>query len=348
MGERHHGDEGMNEIELVRRAMPEMPLDEAGAQERARARLQIKIDQAERDLRKTPEERRRRPRHPLRWGAAAAAVIAAVLAAQAILPPRHGGPAVSAASQLRQLSRLAATRSVTIPEGSYLFSSMEDLGIGGGTELTQPGSVDGVVNYDLWVRNRSQFWQAADGSGHLEKTVLSSSFVSPADHEAWLDAGSPPLPQPGKVTTEDFGPGEIKFYDLTQAPTDPEALTPLIRGDDLIEHDPGIANTLYAIGTLLAQGTASAELRAGLLQVAASLPGVRSLGTVTDPLGRSGIGFAASRGDVQAELIFDPDTSVLLAQQRRALAGEQAGSLLEWQAYTGSGIVDQIGEIPGG
>ena len=162
------------------------------------------------------------------------------------------------------------------------------------------------------------------------------------------------------------------------------------------------------VGDLLRETSASPELRAALFKVAAGIPGVKLLGTVTDSDGRSGTAIAfphPARGDeentaggsvpaseasatpspapagsdaespaptasgdgspapsdspspspsssppeipgrvrfartVLNELIFDPDTSGLLAEQTVLVRPDGSTKLLLWSDYLLSGVV---------
>ncbi|SEG38340.1 hypothetical protein SAMN05444920_102806 [Nonomuraea solani] len=63
------------------------------------------------------------------------------------------------------------------------------------------------------------------------------------------------------------------------------------------------------------------KVRAGLMRLLADYPGVRRLGTVTDSIGRSGVGLAASfeaadgRGTIQRDLVFDQETGAVLGSR---------------------------------
>jgi hypothetical protein len=52
-----------------------------------------------------------------------------------------------------------------------------------------------------------------------------------------------------------------------------------------------------------------------LYQLVADLPGVELVFDVKDSLGRDGVAVAYTHAGVRDELIFDPDTSQLLAEQ---------------------------------
>jgi hypothetical protein len=66
---------------------------------------------------------------------------------------------------------------------------------------------------------------------------------------------------------------------------------------------------------LLARPITPPALRAALFRVLARLPGIRMLGTMTDELGRSGTAVAITFDGVRHELIFDPASSLLLAER---------------------------------
>ena len=74
------------------------------------------------------------------------------------------------------------------------------------------------------------------------------------------------------------------------------------------------------VGDLLRQTVAAPQLRAALYRVAAGLGGVELVGSMTDRAGRTGKAVSmtndqSSRGLERRVLIFDPETSVLLAEE---------------------------------
>src|SRR5438874_12463736 len=129
----------MDEFDRIREALGAPQADDA-AKARAWVRIQREItsDQPSR-TRPTPiSERDRRPpprrRHAILLGIAAAiAFIAIVL--QVVLPSGSGGPAVSAASELRRLADLAATIPPVRPGTGYLYNDVETRGMGGGEDV---------------------------------------------------------------------------------------------------------------------------------------------------------------------------------------------------------------------
>ena len=58
----------------------------------------------------------------------------------------------------------------------------------------------------------------------------------------------------------------------------------------------------------------------------ARLPGIRALGTITDQMGRSGTAVAITFHGVRHELVFDPSSSLLLAQREIVVASLREAS----------------------
>ncbi len=88
-------------------------------------------------------------------------------------------------------------------------------------------------------------------------------------------------------------------------------------------------------------------LRAAIFAVAEHIPGVQLLGTVTDQVGRSGIGLADVRaypaqGEIaKSVLVFDPKTSKMIAEESlvtNTKTGET--TLMAWTDYLKSGVVN--------
>ena len=132
----------MDEFERIREALGAPEADDA-AKARAWARIQREITMEQPSptgAAPAPvSERGRRPplrrRHAVLLGIAAAiAFIAIVL--QVVLPSGSGGPAVSAASELRRLADLAATIQPVGPGTGYLYTDVESEGIASGEDVT--------------------------------------------------------------------------------------------------------------------------------------------------------------------------------------------------------------------
>jgi hypothetical protein len=122
-------------------------------------------------------------------------------------------------------------------------------------------------------------------------------------------------------------------------------LKELIESRKLGYGPPGDAETFQIIGDLLRRTGAPPAVRAALYTIASQLPGVELIGPTRDQLGRPGTGVAyVSRGQ-RDELIFDPQTSGLLAEQTSVVQRSKdnpfpPGSVISWTAYLASGVVD--------
>ena len=79
------------------------------------------------------------------------------------------------------------------------------------------------------------------------------------------------------------------------------------------------------VGDSLRETNASPEQRAALYAVAARIPGVDLVGPVTDSAGRRGIAVAKDDNvnHIRSTLVFDPRTSVLLAEEESTANGQQ-------------------------
>lgn len=321
----------MDEIELTRRAFDDVPVTDEAAKARARARLRARISQ---EPSGPPGRGPGWPQSRARW-LIAAAVIAGALVLQAVLPPDSGGPESSAAAELERLATVAAAASdVRVPDEALIYLAYEEL------RLEDGGAFSAEHDYRIMVRASVESWRAADGAFRRTTLVRSVEFPTPGDRAAWLAAGSPPTPAPGNLERERYGPGELTFVDLSMLPTDPDELRRRIESGGVVPYEPGLGRELLVIGYLLAQADASPDLRSALFQVAATVPSVELLDPATDPLGRRGVGVVVGSGDSQIELIFDPETSELLASIQRPVQGGLSLEPSAWQAFTASGVVD--------
>ena len=126
-----------------------------------------------------------------------------------------------------------------------------------------------------------------------------------------------------RPSDEHFGPGGLSDgpVDLSKLPTDPAQLAAMISSRKIEGGPPGPAEDFVQVGDLLRESDASPALRAALFKVAAGIPGVKLLGTVTDSDGRSGIAIAfphsARDGEAQRDAQRVPASR--LRGQRRAV-----------------------------
>jgi hypothetical protein len=131
-------------------------------------------------------------------------------------------------------------------------------------------------------------------------------------------------------------------------PTDPAQLSPLIAGlvSDATHAQPGTLGFATAefgyIGELLQETAAPPDVRAALLTLAASIPGISLIGPDSGPEGISGIGIATpvTKGGFSEELIFDPTTGALVAEEQWLTDSSGTRTLVQWTSYLASGVVD--------
>ncbi len=313
-----------------------------------------------------PSPARRRPARRVRLalgGAALAAVTAAAIVTAVIVAPGPAHPAPPAAARvpparvpasvtgsLRDLV-LAADRQPApqVPQpGQFQYTDSVSLQ----QDDTIPGS---TPPYTVDYSQHRQIWIGTDGSGRLAETNTDPVFPAPADRAHWAADGSPSL----AVQPEDdhFGKGGLSDgpgVNLATLTTDPARLAQLISGRRIEGGPPGPAEDFVQVGDLFRETDAPPALRAALFQVAAAIPGVQVVRGARDHDGRPGIALVrdtrVTRGpgkgstDV-AELIFDPDTSVLLGEQYGTRSPSGAVTLSSWTVYLKSFVTDSVTSV---
>jgi len=328
----------MDEFERIRSALGAPQTDDA-AKARARERLRLQIEEESRSgsaVRPgTVGAPAPQPAHRYRYSvllgiAAALAFIAIVL--QVVLPSGQGGPAVSAASELRRLADLASMLQPIEPGAGFLYTDVKTQGIGGG------GDVSSGLNWDLLVRERLQTWVSADGSGRQVKTIEQVDFATPEDRTRWIRVGRPPLPA---SSVDRYGPGGLPIFDVASLPSDPGELRKAINADHVIEEAPGPLGIFTGIGDILAQPNTPPDVRRGLLELAAETPGITFQPAVTDPLGRPGEGFTFKVEPSTETLIIDPDTARVLAT-----IGVDDQGRTSWSAYVSDAAMPTVTATP--
>jgi hypothetical protein len=342
---------------------------------------------------------RRRPRGLVLSVAAGATTAAAGATALAVgllsgpagtAPPgaATGHPQAATVAALHNLSRVAARQPAAGPPGPGQFQYTSSVGAG-------EGCAAGQHYYCFNTRDKREIWIGSDGSGRIRETSSDLTFPTAQDRRNWIADGSPVLTG---SSDDREGPGHLSDgpVDLSTLPTDPAKLAEMISSRKIEGGPPGPGEDFTQVGDLLRESDASPELRAALFKVAAGIPGVKLLGTVTDPDGRSGIAIAwahnradeptqmpspipaSSSGDSAApsasssesspsdspspstspgsgddsqgivlnELVFDPDTSGLLAEQTVLVRPDGSTKLLVYSDYLLSGVVDSVSDVP--
>ncbi|HVX20518.1 MAG TPA: hypothetical protein VHB02_04155 [Acidimicrobiales bacterium] len=279
---------------------------------------------------------RRRPGGRLAAVAAMAAATAAAVGVAVAFLPGAGHPESAAATTFDRLADQAGRAVTTLAPGQYAYTETETTGQSVGVEVS---AATGAVVYRYSFTTTVQTWVGADGSGRrVETTDPTPRFPTAADRAAWVAAGRPDLDQVPAVQHNPqvwrFGPGgrpvgasggaapatePDPLYDATGLPTDPTALAQALASGKGI--DPSLATAAGCAGgqlttpcvsfqraVALLEGPAvgsSPALRSALFHVLASLPGVRAVGTVTDPAGRKG---------TELELVTHPTIGPVVVQ----------------------------------
>jgi hypothetical protein len=279
-----------------------------------------------------PRPRRRRRRALL--VALPAAALAAAAVAGLVVATRGAEPA-SAAAELERVAAVARTQSPIVARpGQFVYTKSTSLSID--TYAVKGGSFSALIP---WSR---ESWVGPTG-GLMRQVPGEARFISDRDRQAWIAAGRPSFT--GPVAAEPTTLPPARPLDL---PTDPGRLY------DKLEHDassygPRLYDEMFVyVGDSLRETNASPEQRAALYQVAARIPGVELVGPV-DSAGRRGI--AVAKDDdvnrIRSVLVFDPSTSVLLAEEESTLDGNSlgypAGTRIESITYLETTVVDSLG-----
>jgi hypothetical protein len=279
----------------------------------------------------SPEQSARRPRNWLKVGVLAVSM-AVVIALVAVSLVRGNGPAVvperspgiqatsGAPVILERIAAVAAMQpEVTLPEGGFRYTRSE-------TRYTST-SIRSDGAFSVLESTIREIWVAPDGKGRLRTEVGDVEFLTPQDEAAWRAAGSPDLRRESvndqRFPGGDPGGTDLYFETFEGLPFDPDDLYGEI---ERRSQNQGI--TLHQqmfdmVGSLLRETNASPEIRAALFRAAAKIPGVEVTENVTDPKGRPGIAMSLTYDPggrrIRNELIFDPETSALLAEGQYAM-----------------------------
>jgi hypothetical protein len=281
---------------------------------------------------------------------AAAGVAAVVISSLPGSPAPLGGPN-QAAGALRKLALAADAQPASRPPGpgQFWYVSSRSLTL---DDLMDPPAY--TVAYD----EQRQIWEGASGYGRIVDIFRHPRFPTRHDRINWLAAGRPSLAL--KPTIGRSGgmssPTTVGHTNLWTLTTDPGRLAALISARKIEGGPPGAAEDFTQVADMFREKDMPVALRAALFRVAASIPGVWSLGTVTDHEGTSGIGIAYvshARGHLPAgsvqhnELIFDPATSALISEQYVLVnLARHTSKVMAWTDYLSEGLVNSITSTP--
>ncbi|MGI5286706.1 CU044_5270 family protein [Nonomuraea polychroma] len=221
------------------------------------------------------------------------------------------------------------------------------------------------IPFSATVASTQDSWYASD-KGAPSRTVTGQNpevtFASPEDEAKWKQLGSPALPQE-KPSTNDYdmqllfhiGTHRFTVQQLLELPTTKDDLESQLRRllneespSDWGSGKPEFTDYVWWTAQDLLAGPISPGTRSALYRLLAEQPAIKSLGEVTDRLGRSGIALtltAAGEGDGEGEsrLVVDDDTAELLSHEFRP-QGQPAPALQV--TYEDMGWVDSLGERP--
>jgi hypothetical protein len=237
------------------------------------------------------------------------------------------------------------------------------------------------------VRTKVESWTSSEGGGRYRETLGDIKFWDKTEEARWKKSGSP-LPPPFNpeyrrlypvsyrgaieanshvVDTKHHGYGDtFHFPEAVNLPTDPVALRHAVEANAIEVHG---FNLMYPKAThldaeqtkeelinILFEGGPTPQLQTAIFNALAELPGIEVV-PATDSLGRKGdaIRIAPKEG-TRREYIFDPRTSDLLATRAvlvhpvasHVFADLPVGTTVSEEDFLGHGLVDSIGERPGG
>jgi hypothetical protein len=256
--------------------------------------------------------RRRRRRRAL--GVGGAASVLAVTVVLGLLPGAGAAPDAAAAEVLTAAGKAAGEQPGGWADATYWHVTSE-------------------IQYAGQDARTRQSWLAHDGEGAFQDAGLFAEMSPDA-----------PTGEDG-VRTETLGPtvfyaGDAVDWDgLYALPTEPTALEARLRGA-IDGSGPDDDTELWEIVKGLLGGTpASPDLRAALWQVAATIPGVESVGSTTDALGRPGVALERT-SDYQGwgtdRLVVDTTTGRLL----EVWGDTESGTTWWRQTYVDQGPAD--------
>jgi hypothetical protein len=329
-------------------------------------------------------------RHPITWTTAVGmtAIATAVAVAVAVLAPSRrdadrpqpGSEQVIAAEQvLLAAARRAEAQPATT--GRWWHTERRHLA------TTPFAAGQGHDAFSFVMEGVIANWSPARGKQAWEGgTKPYYRFPTPKDEANWRRAGEPVKPGPSGDKRPGFvqrhrdprvlkqpptpqhridGPAfwvlgrtGLTVRDVQRLPTTPAALQRVLLSMRWPERDGARAPADTAQWlwdetlNMLAEWPVTSRTRAAAYRMLAHLPGIRSIGRVTDPLGRTGVavgrtGHDRGFGTVEKQFIFDPDTSAFLASQtmlRAPTVGtaiRHPGTRLAYYALGTAGWVDQ-------
>ncbi len=324
-------------------AEPEGPSEQAWTE--ARAALMAAIEEG---VESRPRGRRRWWVPALGLGTAALAAGIVLLVTQAFLRGGAVQASPAAAAVLRRAAdAVVASPPATLKRGEYWYAESERMYRG---ILNRRGEVGWLVSAV------SRQWIGHDRALVRVRTVKVVPVPSSRPWQRRALRALWPLGTRSKAFSSRPTELPIGYQQMLAAPVSTPALAKWVLR---AEAAPGFTpkprywaqNMLTTISAILTEPMVPARLRAGLYQLVATIPGVRTLGTTTDLLGRPvlAIGFRDQITGSEDELLFDPSTYALLDYRETAVSrvdrGLPGGSVMEETSLLAAGLVHRIGQM---
>lgn len=341
----------MDELDLIRRLRDDAP--DPCARRQALDALRARMHAADSPA---PVVRRRRPR--ARWyaigaGLAGAAALAIVLATGIEDASVRPVPATA-----KEALDRAATAAEDRPErllapGEYFYVRDRSAYVATNYDRT-PWSFSTPQENETWTNRRG------DGRSS-ERIVGATTFPGPRDRRRWRQAGRPELsddagrrPHVQRFAGDgsfDAGGSTLTYEQMMALPRDGEAMyRRLIELAGSSGPSPD-AEAFTIIGDLLRSEPVPTHVRAGLYRATAYIKGVRYVGRVRDEIGRSGLAVELAHGGTHSRLVFDPQTSQVLAEQdvlteRVPEIDAGTGFIIKYRLVLEQGVVKSDRERP--
>ena len=308
---------------------------------------------------------------------AAAVAVAVVMQAPASHPHTPSSAASVTSANARGFLLASAVHAAASPAGSgtYWYTKERDFG-----PTTAGSKQSGKASPKTPTRKKiappektafgarlaftEQIWMGASSARTITNENVAISFVSAADEAAWRAAGEPPLltaygSSHNPVTSNyqmsfHWGVGSAQFSwgDLRRL-TSASALDAALRRMWVREPDKAgqfgtisYSQYIFQWAEQLLTGPVQPAIRAATYQLLAAQPGLTSMGTVTDPAGRSGTAVSDGAGDF---LIVDPATGQAMAYGTGTLRHGEVitpGSVSGIEVYENMGWTSQLGVPP--
>jgi hypothetical protein len=348
----------IDELEILRGWEP--PGEERD-EDVARARVRARLDQ---HLAVSVRTRRARPSR--RWllvaapGALATAVGAAILLSLGSgVQEGHVIPPPATAAEALERAATAATRTPAaekLPRPNQFFYTRTQA-----TYMDEAILKGGGVIPSLDTRTR-EAWLSSGRLGGERTIDTQQRFPSAAARAAWVKAGRPPFTTPGRKSMMSLGKSpyylgneRLSYVQLLAFNQTGPELFERLRDHYITGQSGGLYEEIFTeVGDVLREQASPPRLRAALYRVLKQVPGVRYLGRVRDRLGRPAVGVARmTKRGTRAELLFDPNSSVMLAEREvmidvpKALVGlVPPGTVIADAVYERRAVVDHLGQRP--